>query len=138
VLGPLAVAAALTVSGIELSAMPSSLSKAGQLFIGVSLGIRFTPAFIRTASRWLGTVAIGTTGVIIANVSFALVLAKTTGLYPSTVLLGPAPGGMAEMTLTARALQLGVPLVTAFHVARTVSVMLLATSLYRFFLRVSR
>lgn len=131
VLGPLAAAAAITAGGIELSAMPPSLSKAGQLCIGVSLGIRFTPAFIHTATRWLGTVAIGTVGVIAANAGFALLLAQAVGLFPATDLLGTAPGGMAEMTLTAKALQLGVPLVTAFHVARTVAVMLLAAPLYR-------
>ena len=35
-----------------------------------------------------------------------------------------APGGIAEMCITAKVLQLGVPLVTAFHVTRVVVLLL--------------
>jgi hypothetical protein len=38
-----------------------------------------------------------------------------------------APGGIAEMCVTAKVLQLGVPLVTAFHVTR-LAVLLVATA----------
>ena len=34
--------------------------------------------------------------------------------------LATAPGGIAEMSITAKVLELGVPLVTAFHVSRVV------------------
>jgi membrane AbrB-like protein len=47
-------------------------------------------------------------------------------LMAATLVLGNAPGGIAEMCITAKVLQLGVPLVTAFHVTRLV-VLLLAT-----------
>jgi uncharacterized membrane protein AbrB (regulator of aidB expression) len=36
------------------------------------------------------------------------------------------PGGIGEMALTAAALQLGVPIVTAFHAIRMASVVLTA------------
>jgi membrane AbrB-like protein len=42
-----------------------------------------------------------------------------------TMVLATAPGGIAEMCITAKALQLGVPLVTAAHVTR---VLILATT----------
>jgi uncharacterized membrane protein AbrB (regulator of aidB expression) len=38
---------------------------------------------------------------------------------PSAVL-ATAPGGIAEMCITAKVLQLGVPLVTAAHVTRVI------------------
>ena len=47
-----------------------------------------------------------------------------SGLHPATLVLGTAPGGIAEMCITAKVLQLGVPLVTAFHVARVVVILL--------------
>ena len=46
------------------------------------------------------------------------------GLHPATLVLGTAPGGIAEMCITAKVLQLGVPLVTAFHVTRVVVILL--------------
>jgi uncharacterized membrane protein AbrB (regulator of aidB expression) len=51
-------------------------------------------------------------------------------LHPATLVLGTAPGGIAEMCITAKVLQLGVPLVTAFHVARVVVILLTTVPLY--------
>lgn len=131
VLGALLVALAISGAGIELSALPPALSNAGQLFIGVALGTRFTPDFARAAPRWLGAVAIGTLGMIGVSAGFAWLLAQTVGLHPATVLLGTSPGGIAEMCITAKVLQLGVPVVTAFHVTRYVAVLTLTAPLYR-------
>jgi membrane AbrB-like protein len=130
-LGPLAAAFALTANGIELSALPKWMSSAAQLAIGVSLGTRFTPAFLRSAPRWLATVAIGTLAMIALSAAYAWVVARATGLHPATVLLGTSPGGIAEMCITAKVLQLGVPVVTAFHVTRMAAVVMLAGPLFR-------
>ena len=43
-----------------------------------------------------------------------------TELHPATLILATAPGGIAEMSITAKVLELGVPVVTAFHVTRVV------------------
>jgi uncharacterized membrane protein AbrB (regulator of aidB expression) len=51
---------------------------------------------------------------------FGLALAAATGLHPATLVLATAPGGIAEMSITAKVLELGVPVVTAFHVTRVV------------------
>ncbi|MEO5732137.1 MAG: AbrB family transcriptional regulator [Rubrivivax sp.] len=131
VLGALLMTIALTASGVELSALPKAASNAGQLFIGVALGTRFTPAFARAAPRWLGTVAVGTLVMIGASGVFAWLLAQGAGLHPASVALGTAPGGIAEMCITAKVLQLGVPVVTVFHVVRYVAVLTLTAPLYR-------
>jgi len=131
VLGPLAVAMVLTASGVELSTLPSWATNAGQLFIGMALGSRFTPDFARAAPRWLAAVALGTVAMIAASAGFAWVVARVAGLHWSTVLLGTSPGGIAEMCITAKVMQLGVPVVTAFHVTRYVAVLVLTAPLYR-------
>ncbi len=87
--------------------------------------------FARTAPRWLAAVAAGTLAMIGASAGFAWLLAQWAGLHPATVLLGTSPGGIAEMTITAKVLQLGVPAVTAFHVTRYVAVLTLTAPLYR-------
>ena len=46
-------------------------------------------------------------------------------------ILATSPGGIAEMSLTAKALHLGVPIVTAFHVARMVVLVLAIGPLFR-------
>jgi membrane AbrB-like protein len=135
VLGALAVTIVMTANGWVTSALPRGLSEAGQLFIGISLGARFSPAFVREAPRWLGAVALGTLAMIAASAGFAGLLAGAAGLHPATVLLGTSPGGIAEMCITAKVLQLGVPVVTAFHVTRYVAVLLLTAPIYRWVAR---
>ncbi len=130
-MGPLAVTMALTLSGVVLSAIPLALSHAAQLAIGVSLGVRFTPAFVHTAPRWLVSVALSTLLLMGVCAGFAWILAAATGLHPATLVLGTAPGGIAEMAITAKVLQLGVPVVTAFQVCRLVAVLTLAEPVYR-------
>lgn len=131
VLGPMAVAIALTASGINLSALPEWMVHLGQLFIGISLGTRFTPEFLHTAPRYLASVALCTLVALAIAASFAFGLASVSGIHPATAILATSPGGIAEMSLTAKTLQLGVPIVTAFHVTRLASLVMMIGPLFR-------
>jgi membrane AbrB-like protein len=130
-MGALLVAMGLTLSGVTLSALPGWLTAAAQLVIGVSLGVRFTPAFVHTAPRWLGSVALATVAMMLLCAGFAAALSQATGLPLATLVLGTSPGGIAEMAITAKVLQLGVPVVTAFQVCRLVAVLVLAEPVFR-------
>lgn len=130
-IGALAVSLLLTAQGVTLSAIPQSMTNAAQLVIGISLGVRFTRSFVVLAPRWLGSVALATSAMMVLCAAFAWALAQFTPLHWATLLLGTAPGGIAEMSITAKVLQLGVPLVTAFHVTRLAAVLLLAEPMYR-------
>jgi membrane AbrB-like protein len=134
-MGALLVTMLLTLSGVTLSAIPGWLSAAAQLVIGVSLGARFNPAFVHTAPRWLASVAFASAVMMGLCAGFAWLLAALTGLHPATLVLGTAPGGIAEMAITAKVLQLGVPVVTAFQVCRLVAVLVLAEPVYRWLSR---
>lgn len=130
-MGALLVAMGLTMAGIELSSLPQWMTNAAQLVIGVSLGVRFSAEFVHTAPRWLASVAIGTVVMIGLCAGVAVLLALGTGLHWATMILGTSPGGIAEMAITAKVLQLGVPVVTAFQVCRLVAVLILVEPLYR-------
>jgi membrane AbrB-like protein len=130
-MGPLLVSMGLTMAGIHLSGIPPWLTNAAQLLIAVSLGVRFSRAFLHAAPRWLASVAAGTLGMIALCSGFAWLLTFATGLPLATLILGTSPGGIAEMAITAKVLQLGVPVVTAFQVCRLVAVLVLVAPLYR-------
>lgn len=132
-LGALAASMLLTANGQTWSAIPTGMTNAAQLVIGISLGVRFTRSFVHLAPRWLASVALGTLTMIGLCAGFAWSVAQLTHLHWATVLLGTAPGGIAEMAITAKVLQLGVPLVTAFHVTRLAAVLLLAEPMFRWF-----
>ena len=134
-MGALLVSMGLTIAGKHFSAIPQWMSNGAQLVIGVSLGVRFSAEFIHTAPRWLATVVIGTLGMIVACGAFAWVLSLGTGLHVATLILGTSPGGIAEMAITAKVLELGVPVVTAFQVCRLVTVLILVDPVYRYLYR---
>lgn len=130
-MGALLVSMGLAMAGVSLSAVPQAMVNAAQLVIGVSLGVRFRADFLQTAPRWLMSVTLGTLVLMIACALFASLLAWATGLPWVTLLLGTSPGGIAEMAITAKVLQLGVPVVTAFQVCRLIAVLTVVAPLYR-------
>ena len=131
VIGPLVVATGLTAGGWDLSALPEWAVHLGQLFIGVSLGTRFTPEFLHTAPRYLAGVALCALASLLLAAGFGFGLAWFSGMHPATAILATSPGGIAEMSLTAKTLQLGVPIVTAFHVARMAALVMLIGPIFR-------
>lgn len=130
-LGPLAVTAALTAQGIDFSAMPTPVSNAGQLLIGVALGSRFAPEFFRAAPRYLAAVALVTLIYLALSALFGAWLAGPARLAVPTAVLATTPGGIGEMAITAKVLQLGAPVVSAFHCLRMAAVVLTVGAVYR-------
>jgi uncharacterized protein len=130
VLGSLAVAIPLTAMEINLSATPTIASNAGQCLLGCALGARFERDFLTGAPRFVVAVSATVVGAIVISAGFGWLAARLAGLHPATVVLGMAPGGIAEMCITAKVLQLGVPLVTSFHVTRLVALLLCTAPLF--------
>ena len=130
-MGALLAAMGFTMVGVELSALPQWMTNAAQLFIGVSLGVRFSAEFVRTAPRWLGSVAAGTFVMVVLCGGVALLFAWGCNLPWATLILGTSPGGIAETAITANVLLLGVPVVTALQVCRLVAVLVLVEPLFR-------
>ena len=129
-MGALLATLLLSLSGVFWSAIPTVLSNAAQLFIGVSLGVRFRREFLQTAPRWLISVAIGSAAMLVVCALFGWAMAVLVGQHPATLILGTSPGGIAEMAITAKVLQLGVPVVTAFQVCRLVAVLVLVAPVF--------
>ncbi len=60
--------------------------------------------------------------ILVASVIAAAVLAWLFSLPIAPMIIATSPGGLAEMTITAQALQISVPLVVPFHLFRAVIV----------------
>ncbi|MCW5581217.1 MAG: AbrB family transcriptional regulator, partial [Luteimonas sp.] len=129
--GPLLLGAGLTSSGHALSSVPPWLVNLGQWLIGCSLGARFAPDFFRGAPRFLLGVLLSGCTLIALCLGSAALLAWLSGIPWATMALATAPGGLAEMGLTAKLLKLGVPVVTAFHIVRLAVVVTTAGPCFR-------
>lgn len=117
-LGPMAVAVLVTVTESDLSAMPTALVNLSQVLIGSTLGLRYRRDRLLALRRFLAPAMLSTVVLVGLNVATGAVIGLTVGLPVPTMALAVSPGGMAEMSITAKVLHLGVPVVSAFHVVR--------------------
>ena len=129
--GPLAAVIALTAAEVHFSAMPTLLSNAAQVVLGCALGARFERHSLQSAPRFMGSVLASVAVAMSVAAGFAALLAWLSGLPFATLVLATAPGGIAEMCITAKVLQLGVPLVTAAHVTRVLVLITTTGPTYR-------
>jgi len=130
VLGALAVAIPLTVGEVNLSAVPRLLTNGAQLLLGCALGARFERGFLRQAPRLVVAIVASVAVAMVLSALFAAAIAAATDIRFATAVLATAPGGIAEMAITAKVLDLGVPLVTAFHVTRVVILLTCAAPVF--------
>ncbi len=135
VLGPLSAAAALSMLGYVTTSLPTILVNLGQLLIGWGLGDNYRPAFFKAAPRFLLGVAVFSSGAMAIAAGAGYVISLVTGIPLPTIWLGLAPGGLAEMSITAKVLNLGVPIVTAFQVTRLVFVVMVTGWFYKKYVR---
>lgn len=137
VLGPLLGVGVVCALDIPLSALPGWVVNGGQLLIGCSLGCRFSREFFRAAPRFMGAAALSALVSIALAFGLAGTLAALTAVPLATLSLATAPGGIAEMCITAKVLQLGVPLITACHVLRVAVLTLGAQPVFGLFRRIA-
>jgi uncharacterized protein len=130
-LGALVVAIGLTLAEVQWSSVPTPVVNAAQVLLGCNLGSKFEREFVRGAPRFVLVVLASIVAGIAIAVAFGGALAWWSGLPLATMVLATAPGGIAEMCITAKVLQLGVPLVTAAHVTRVIFLVTTTGPLFR-------
>lgn len=129
--GPLMVAIAFTVNEVEMSSIPVWVLNLGQLLLGCALASRFEKQFLRGLGRYAGAALASIFFALLLAAAFGAAAAWVSGLPAPSLILATAPGGIAEMCVTAKVLQLGVPLVTAAHVTRVLILINATAPLYR-------
>lgn len=130
-LGPLFASIALTTAEFEFSSMPQVMTNAAQMFIGCALGSKFRQEFLSTAPRFIAVSTVATLFGIVIAAMVGSGLGWGAEIAIPTMILATAPGGIAEMCITAQVLHLGVPLITAAHVTRVVFLILSTGPLFR-------
>jgi len=134
-MGPLVVTIALTVTEVSLSSVPAILPNMAQVILGCVLGSKFEPGFLRAAPRFVAALvpSIAITLGLAAFVGWAI--SRLSGAYLGTSLLAAAPGGIAEMAITAKVLRIGVAFVTAAHIIRYAIVVIFSVVAFRLLAR---
>lgn len=134
-LGPILFAAAGAVWLDQPLSLPPGTSELGQWLIGSALGCHFSREFFRRAPRFLALVLGATLLAMCAAALAAEALGWLGALDQRSLMLGMMPGGIAELSLTAEALALSVPLITGLQVLRLMCVLFLAEPAFRLWQR---
>lgn len=114
-LGGAALAAAFS---LPISAYPYAVLVLAQVFLGVWLGAVFDRDLLRRAKGFIPGAILASILMIGLCVIMGLVMVWITGQTWQVMLLSTAPGSVTEMALTAKILDEGLAVVTAFHVIR--------------------
>ena len=130
--GPLAISIVLTASDLQLSSVPTALTNPAQMLLGCALGARFERRSLESAPRYVSAVLLSVFVAMLLSAACGWLVGRLAGLSVPAMILAMAPGGVAEMCITAKVLQLGVPLVTAAHVVRVLVLILTTGPLFRF------
>ena len=119
---PIFFGAALTIADIQLSQVPEWMTKFAQLMFGLVLGARYEREFFIRYKLFIPFALLNSAFILVASAAVGLTLAWAFELPLAMMIIATAPGGLAEMTITAQALKIGVPAIVAFHLFRVVVV----------------
>jgi membrane AbrB-like protein len=117
-LGGLAGAALAALSGMPVSAYPYVVLAGAQIFLGTWLGAVIDRDLFRNARGFLPSSFLTSFLMIALCAAMGAGLTYLSGQPWQVMVLSTAPGSVTEMALTAKILQEGLAVVTAFHIVR--------------------
>lgn len=121
---PLIASAVLRLGGFIDGVMPHWLVEVGLLVLGAGVGTRFAGIPLRRLLSF-GALTFGGTAVLMGVAAvLAAIVSAITGLEYIALLLAYAPGGVAEMSLIAVAIDADSGFVAVHHIVRIVFVMI--------------
>lgn len=133
ILGPMILAAILSLSGLLHQRPPAEIIWAAQFFIGIALGVKYTGITLRELRTVVGAGLVY--AVFLALISMVFIEAVIlTGIAPGLdAFLAFLPGGQAEMVVIAIMVGADLAYVVSHHLLRVVIVILLAPIAARLF-----
>jgi membrane AbrB-like protein len=125
-LGPMIASTVVHALGWTDFKPPVEIVNGAQLVLGAMIGCRFAGTPPKEVIRILG-LSLGSTMILLALTGlFALGVSRISAYGVIPLVLAYSPGGLAEMSLVALALQIEVAFVAAHHIVRVFFVMLCA------------
>ena len=124
-MGPLAIATVVNLSGLATINLPNSLIIIAQIVIGTSLGTRFSGLNKAMLVRAIGLSFASVSAMMLIGISICLILSYSKQFPFDLLLISFAPGGLTEMSLIALTLSANPALVSLHHLYRIILTVLL-------------
>jgi uncharacterized protein len=133
--GPLLIIALFSVTAVEVPALPPFFILISQYFLGIYLGL-YLKKEMRSNIRRIGFYSIFTS-ILLVFFSFllAILLTKITSINLATAFLSTAPGGLAEMGVTATIVDADLAMISGYQLFRIFFIMFIALPLLQWWIR---
>jgi membrane AbrB-like protein len=133
--GPLSLSAIVHLTGLSAHRPPWELVAVAQVVMGSAVGARFSGVPFADIRKMAFAGAASAAMLLSLTVALAWVLHHLTGLSMQSLVLSFAPGGLAEMSLVALALDIDTAFVSTHHATRMISVVLVMPFLIQWLMR---
>jgi len=137
-LGPMLATVALAMSGQAAPAAPSWLVTAAQVAVGAHLGCGVDFAGIGDWRKMFSVVLFNVAAIIVFCLAIACFLADAIPTAAATAFLSTAPGGIAEMGVTALLLGADISVVVGYQMFRILFILLVLPLFLRHWLRTEK
>lgn len=131
ILVPLVISAAAHLSGLVEGRPPANLIAVAQVVIGSAIGARFVGLNLRATARPIILALCSALLMLAMAAAFANVAAPLLGLPVHALLLALSPGGLAEMSLIALALNVDTAFIATMHLVRILLIVTIAPIVFR-------
>lgn len=133
ILGPMILAAALSLGGLLHHRPPAEIIWAAQFFIGLALGVKYTGITLRELRTIVGAGLVYALFLALVSLVFIEIVIQS-GIAPGLdAFLAFLPGGQAEMVVIAIMVGADLAYVVSHHLLRMVIVIVLAPVVARWF-----
>jgi membrane AbrB-like protein len=137
-LGPTLITAGLVLSGWPAPVLPSAVLIAAQVCVGAFMGTNLNADSLRACRRLLGHTILNAAAIVLFSLLAGFLLAEYSQVSLATAFLAAAPGGIAEMGLTALLLGADVTVVLAYQMFRLLFILLVLPLFLRWWLGPAR
>jgi membrane AbrB-like protein len=134
--GPLISVALLSImGGGQAPELPPLVVVFSQIVMGINLGLNVHPEMLGNIRRF-GFFSLGGSMVLVAaSLLIALVLTGVTSMGLATAFLGMAPGGIAEMGMTAAVVQADLSMVSGYQLFRLLFILFIVVPLLQWWIK---
>ncbi len=133
-LGPVLATAPLVIAGLPAPAVPLPLLTAAQIAVGIYMGSNIDFAGIAGWRKILGATLLNVASLLLVALLIGYCLAAAIPASLASAFLSTAPGGMAEMGLTAILVGADVSVVVGYQLFRLLFILLILPYILRHWL----
>lgn len=118
-IGAMLLVATISIAGMDVPAIPTTLACVAQTLIGIDLGLQIKFGNIENKAKFLSVVTVTSALLVLFSLVLGYILVSVDqDISLLTAFIGLAPGGMAEMAVLGQSVHANLPIITTYQLFR--------------------